>query len=43
MGLNRADFPAPIATLTVGRIRSATDVRAYAEKRNRRMDGSDAG
>ncbi|WP_326559483.1 DNA-binding protein [Micromonospora sp. NBC_01796] len=41
--VDRADFPAPIATLTVGRIWSAADVRTYTEKRNRRMDGSDAG
>jgi hypothetical protein len=41
--VDRPDFPAPIDTLTVGRIWSAGDVRAYAEKRNRRTDGSDAG
>jgi hypothetical protein len=40
---DRPEFPAPIDTLTVGRIWSAADVRAYAEKRNRRTDGSDAG
>nr|MDT0656482.1 hypothetical protein [Micromonospora sp. DSM 115978] len=41
--VDRPDFPAPIDTLTVGRIWSAGDVRTYAEKRNRRTDGSDAG
>jgi predicted DNA-binding transcriptional regulator AlpA len=41
--VDRPDFPAPIDTLNVGRIWSGTDVRAYAEKRTRQMDGSDAG
>jgi hypothetical protein len=35
--VDRPDFPAPIDTLTVGRIWDAADVRAYAERRNRRM------
>ncbi|MFI6762161.1 hypothetical protein BDK92_6045 [Micromonospora pisi] len=38
--VDRADFPAPIANLTVGRIWSAADVQAYAEKRKQRLDGS---
>jgi predicted DNA-binding transcriptional regulator AlpA len=41
--VDRPNFPAPIDTLTVGRIWSAADVRAYAEQRNRRTDGSDPG
>ena len=41
--VDRPDFPRPIDTLAVGRIWSGADVRAYAEKRNRRLDGSDAG
>ena len=41
--VDRPDFPAPIDTLAVGRIWSAADVGAYAEKRTRRLDGSDAG
>jgi predicted DNA-binding transcriptional regulator AlpA len=41
--VDRPDFPAPVDTLAVGRIWSGADVRAYADKRTRRMDGSDAG
>lgn len=41
--VERPDFPAPIDTLTVGRIWSAEEVRAYAGRRNSRTDGSDAG
>lgn len=39
---DRPDFPTPIDTLTVGRIWSAEDMRAYAKRRNSRTDGSDA-
>ncbi|MDG4767358.1 DNA-binding protein [Solwaraspora sp. WMMD406] len=39
--VDRPDFPAPIATLTVGRIWLAADVRAYAEKRHRRISDSE--
>lgn len=41
--VDRPDFPAPIDVLSVGRIWSAEDVRAYARRRNSRTDGSDAG
>ncbi|MEV4628675.1 hypothetical protein AB0J90_20635 [Micromonospora sp. NPDC049523] len=41
--VDRPDFPAPIDTLGVGRIWLAAEVQAYAERRVRRMDGSDAG
>lgn len=35
--VDRPDFPAPIDTLTVGRIWDASEVRAYAERRGRRL------
>ncbi|QGN46651.1 DNA-binding protein [Micromonospora sp. WMMC415] len=35
--VDRPDFPAPIDTLTVGRIWDAAEVRAYAERRGRRL------
>jgi predicted DNA-binding transcriptional regulator AlpA len=38
--VDRPDFPAPLDTLTVGRIWSADDVRAYAAKRRQRLDGT---
>lgn len=39
---DRPDFPAPLATLSVGRIWSTEDVRSYAARRNRRLDDSGA-
>ncbi|MFF5072852.1 helix-turn-helix transcriptional regulator [Micromonospora olivasterospora] len=41
--VDRPDFPAPIDTLTVGRIWDAADVRAYAERRGRRLADSEGG
>ncbi|MCZ7421650.1 MULTISPECIES: hypothetical protein [unclassified Micromonospora] len=41
--VDRPDFPAPIDTLTVGRIWDATDVRAYAEQRGRRLADEETG
>jgi hypothetical protein len=35
--VDRPDFPAPLDTLSVGRIWSAADVREYAAKRNKRL------
>ncbi|KAB1911511.1 DNA-binding protein [Micromonospora sp. AMSO31t] len=35
--VDRPDFPAPIDTLTVGRIWDAAEVRAYAERRGQRL------
>ncbi|WP_433344783.1 hypothetical protein [Micromonospora sp. CA-111912] len=35
--VDRPDFPAPIDTLTVGRIWDAAEVRAYTERRSRRL------
>ncbi|MEV1331680.1 hypothetical protein AB0J20_19145 [Micromonospora costi] len=40
--VDRPDFPAPIDTLTVGRIWDAVEVRAYAERRGRRMADEEA-
>ncbi|GHJ10910.1 hypothetical protein TPA0907_52770 [Micromonospora humidisoli] len=37
--VDRPDFPAPIDTLTVGRIWDAVEVRAYAAKRRERNEG----
>jgi hypothetical protein len=36
--VDRPDFPAPIATLTVGRIWNAADVREYAARRRQRLE-----
>ncbi|PWR09123.1 DNA-binding protein [Micromonospora sicca] len=35
----RADFPVPIAHLTVGRVWRAADVRAWAAKRRSDLEG----
>lgn len=35
--VDRPDFPAPIDTLTVGRIWDAAEIRTYAERRNRSL------
>ncbi|SCL14116.1 hypothetical protein GA0074694_0625 [Micromonospora inyonensis] len=35
--VDRPDFPAPIDTLSVGRIWDAAEVRAYAARRNRHL------
>ncbi|WP_434741765.1 hypothetical protein [Micromonospora sp. SH-82] len=35
--VERPDFPAPIDTLTVGRIWDIAEVRTYAERRNRQL------
>ena len=35
----RADFPQPIAHLTVGRVWATPDIRAWAEKRRRELEG----
>jgi predicted DNA-binding transcriptional regulator AlpA len=40
--VDRPDFPAPLDTLSVGRIWSASDVRTYAERRRRRLDDEGA-
>lgn len=37
--VNRHDFPAPVATLSVGRIWLASEVRAWVEKRRKRYPG----
>jgi hypothetical protein len=37
--VDRPDFPAPIETLTVGRIWDAVEVREYAAKRRERNEG----
>ncbi|TYB98388.1 DNA-binding protein [Micromonospora sp. WP24] len=36
---DRADFPKPIAHLTVGRVWATVDIRAWAEKRRRELEG----
>ncbi|MBF9130208.1 DNA-binding protein [Plantactinospora sp. S1510] len=36
--VDRPDFPAPLDTLTVGRIWAAADVRKYAASRRQRLD-----
>ncbi|WP_234361471.1 DNA-binding protein [Plantactinospora sp. BB1] len=38
--VDRPDFPAPLDTLTVGRIWSAADVREYAARRRERLDST---
>ncbi|MBE1492087.1 helix-turn-helix transcriptional regulator [Plantactinospora soyae] len=35
----REDFPAPIAHLTVGRVWASKDVRAWAAKRRKDLEG----
>ncbi|WP_204036548.1 DNA-binding protein [Micromonospora qiuiae] len=39
--VDRPDFPAPIDTLTVGRIWDAADVRTYAKLRRQRLADSE--
>ncbi|MGR6321553.1 DNA-binding protein [Micromonospora soli] len=36
---DRGDFPEPIAHLTVGRVWATADIRAWAEKRRRELEG----
>ncbi|MEU7935098.1 hypothetical protein AB0B80_26620 [Micromonospora echinofusca] len=41
--VDRPDFPAPIDTLTVGRIWDAAEVRAYAQRRGQRLADEEPG